>query len=89
MMTYQESKGQIKGFITLLIDTELYPKDGLLHVYWERWEIENGYDEIKCQQLENSIILRSQTVTNIPILYNGSTLTLRFYIVANTNKTEY
>ncbi len=65
MVTYKGPKGKIKGFITSLLDTELYPKDDLLHVYWEQWEIEHGYGEIKCQQLENSMILRSQTVTGI------------------------
>lgn len=65
MVIYQAPKGQIKGFITSLSDNELYTKDELLHVYWERWEIENGYGEIKCQQLENSMMLRSQTITGI------------------------
>jgi hypothetical protein len=65
MVTYKERKGQIKGFITSLLDTELYSKEDLLHVYWERWEIEHGYGEIKSQQLEKSMILRIQTVTGI------------------------
>ena len=65
MVTYKEPKGQIKGFITSLLDNEIYSKDDLLQVYWERWEIESGYGEIKNQQLENSMMLRSQTVAGI------------------------
>ena len=37
MICYQEPKGDIKGFITSLIDPTAYSMGGLLSVYWERW----------------------------------------------------
>ena len=50
----------IKGFLTSLIDPARYPAEDLLKVYWERWEIEQGYGELKSRQLRNEMVLRSQ-----------------------------
>jgi hypothetical protein len=57
---------QRKGFrpdrlITSLHDPEAYPASELVALYHERWEIELGYDEVKCELLEASITLRSQS----------------------------
>ena len=62
---YQQTTGEIKGFITSLIDPINYPLKELLSVYWERWEIEMGYGEIKQKQLLNEVLLRSQTATGV------------------------
>jgi len=65
MVTYKEPKGPIKGFLTSLLDPEKYPTTELLRVYWQRWEIEEGYGEIKTKQLRNEVVLRSQTAKGI------------------------
>ncbi len=59
-ITYDDPKGEIKGFLTSLTDPARYPAEDLLKVYWERWEIEQGYGELKSRQLRNEMVLRSQ-----------------------------
>lgn len=61
MVSYATPKGEIKGFLTSLTDPVKYPAAHLLRVYWERWEIEEGYGELKRRQLQNEHVLRSQT----------------------------
>jgi hypothetical protein len=60
MICYQHPKGEIKGFITSLIDPALYPMETLLSVYWERWEIEQSFGELKNSQLNGEVTLRSR-----------------------------
>ncbi|MDE9496088.1 IS4 family transposase [Xenorhabdus bovienii] len=60
-----EPKGEIKGFITSMECPVTYPLKEILNVYWERWETETGYSELKQRQLNNTAILRSQTRTGI------------------------
>ncbi|WP_157939035.1 transposase, partial [Vibrio splendidus] len=57
---YQEPKGEIKGFITSLTDPSRYSLESLLRIYWQRWEIEEGYGEIKQTQLQSHVTLRSR-----------------------------
>ena len=52
-------KGEIKGFITSCLCPEIYPLEDLLDVYWQRWEIEQSYGELKQYQLSNKPVLRS------------------------------
>ncbi|WP_281647618.1 IS4 family transposase [Parendozoicomonas sp. Alg238-R29] len=40
-----QPNGKIKGFITSLTDPVRYPFSDLVKVYWDRWEIEQGYGE--------------------------------------------
>lgn len=54
-----EPKGEIKGFITSCLCPQAYPLKDLLEVYWHRWEIEQGYGELKQYQLSNKPVLRS------------------------------
>ncbi|CDL86416.1 transposase [Xenorhabdus cabanillasii] len=70
-------KGEIKGFITSCLCPEKYGLKGLLDVYWQRWEIEQGYGELKQYQLASHLILRSlkcegiyQELWGILISYN-------------------
>jgi hypothetical protein len=60
MICYQHPKGEIKGFITSLIDPSLYPMETLLSIYWERWEIEQSFGELKNSQLNGEVTLRSR-----------------------------
>jgi hypothetical protein len=57
---------QRKGFrpqllLTSLTDAEQYPRNELVELYHERWEIELGYDELKTEMLESEECLRSTT----------------------------
>jgi len=51
LITYQKPKGEIQGFITSLIEPEKYPLESILTIYWQRWEIEESYGELKQTQL--------------------------------------
>lgn len=55
----------ILGVLCSLTEAEVYPAQEILDVYFERWEIENSYGEIKHQMLEDSILLRSQSVEGV------------------------
>ncbi|MBH0005019.1 MULTISPECIES: IS4 family transposase [unclassified Pseudoalteromonas] len=57
--------GKIKGLLCSLDDKQAFGAQAILDVYFERWEIENSYGEIKHQMLEDSILLRSQTVDGV------------------------
>lgn len=59
-IAYQQPKGEIKGFVTSLLDPVKYPLDKLLDIYWQRWEIEEGYGELKQTQLQSKVTLRSR-----------------------------
>ncbi|WP_232314348.1 transposase [Grimontia marina] len=52
-------KGEIKGFITSCLCPRRYALKELVEVYWQRWEIGQGYGELKQYQLANKPILRS------------------------------
>lgn len=56
---------QRKGFrpsvlLTSLKDEEKYPRDEVVALYHERWEIELGYDEIKTHMLAREETIRSR-----------------------------
>jgi hypothetical protein len=55
-----------KGFrpstlLTSLTDAKKYPRDEVVGLYHERWEIELGYDELKTHMLEREEAIRSRT----------------------------
>lgn len=55
-----------KGFrsqylLTSLMDRTKYPKDEVIALYHERWEIELGYDELKTEMLEREETIRSKS----------------------------
>jgi hypothetical protein len=54
-IAYQEPKGEIKGFVTSLVDPVKYPLGKLLNIYWQRWEIEEGYGELKQIQQQSNV----------------------------------
>ncbi len=59
-----EQPNHIKGVLTSLTDSQ-YDLQSLLDVYFERWEVENSYGEIKHDMLEDELLLRSQSVEGI------------------------
>ncbi|MDG4868997.1 transposase, partial [Guyparkeria sp. 1SP6A2] len=59
-----EQPTHIKGVLTSLTDSQ-YDLQSLLDVYFERWEIESSYGEIKHDMLEDELLLRSQSVEGI------------------------
>jgi len=59
-----EQPNHIKGVLTSLTDRQ-YDFQSLLDVYFERWEVENSYGEIKHDMLEDELLLRSQSVEGI------------------------
>ena len=64
-IAYQEPEGEIKGFITSLLEPEKYPLESILNIYWQRWEIEEGYGELKQTQLQSKITLRSRFASGV------------------------
>jgi hypothetical protein len=57
---------QIPGFapqylLTSLRDPERFPRDEVIALYHERWELELGYDEIKTDLLKREEAIRSRT----------------------------
>lgn len=51
--------------LTSLLDPKLYPGREIGALYVERWELEQGYDEIKTETLEQEETLRSKTPERI------------------------
>ncbi|MCX2761145.1 transposase, partial [Vibrio sp. 14G-20] len=60
----EQQPNHIQGLLTSLTDRK-YSLKSLLDVYFERWEIENSYGEIKHDMLEDEILLRSQSVEGV------------------------
>jgi hypothetical protein len=59
-----------KGFrpsclLTSLTDAAAYPREEVVRLYHERWEIELGYDEMKTHLLLREEALRSRTPTGV------------------------
>lgn len=59
-----------KGFrpsvlLTSLSDPKNYPRDEVVELYHERWEIELGYDEIKTHMLAREETIRSRTPNSV------------------------
>ncbi|EFN8014517.1 TPA: transposase, partial [Escherichia coli] len=59
-----EQPNHVIGVLTSLTSLE-YGTQSLLDVYFERWEIENSYGEIKHNMLEDEVLLRSQSVEGV------------------------
>lgn len=60
-----ENDKHIKGVLCSLLDTKRYSAKQILDVYFERWEIENSYGEIKHRMLDDAILLRSQLKSGV------------------------
>jgi hypothetical protein len=51
--------------VTSLLDPALYPRDEIVALYHERWELELGYDEVKTEMLEREEAIRSRTSVGV------------------------
>lgn len=58
---YQRRGFQPQTVLTSLLDAKAYPRDEIVTLYHERWELELGYDEIKTDMLARYEALRSKT----------------------------
>jgi hypothetical protein len=58
---YKQKGFRASTLLTSLIDPEMYPRDEVVAMYHERWEIELGYDEIKTHMLAREEAIRSRT----------------------------
>lgn len=86
-------KGEVKGFITSCLCPERYPFEELVKVYWQRWEIERGYGELKQYQLQNKPTLRSKKKDGVyqelwGILTSYNIVRLEMAVMAEQHKVE-
>ena len=51
--------------LTSLVDPLKYPRDEIVALYHERWEIELGYDEVKTELLEREESIRSRSPAGV------------------------
>lgn len=62
---YQRPGFPPQVLLTSMLDSKLFPKNELIELYHERWEIELGYDEVKTDLLERQEAIRSKTPTGV------------------------
>ncbi len=62
---YQRRGFRPSVMLTSLTDAVRYPRDELIALYHERWEIELGYDEIKTHMLAREETIRSRTPASV------------------------
>ena len=60
-VTYRRKGFRSSTLLTSLTDPVKYPRDELVELYHERWEIELGYDELKTHMLAREEAIRSRT----------------------------
>jgi hypothetical protein len=62
---YRARDGSRRWLLTSLTDAERYPAGEIVQLYRERWEIEQGYDEVKTELLEREETIRSKSPPSI------------------------
>ena len=60
-ITYRRKGFRNSTLLTSLTDPVKYPRDEVVELYHERWEIELGYDELKTHMLAREEAIRSRT----------------------------
>lgn len=58
---YQRRGFQPQILLTSLIEAKAYPRDEIVTLYHERWELELGYDELKTDMLARQETIRSKS----------------------------
>lgn len=61
ILHYQRKGFRPQRLITSLVDAERFPRQEIVALYHERWELELAYDEIKTEMLEREESLRSKS----------------------------
>ena len=61
LVEYRRKGFRPQQLLTSLCDSSRYPKQEVIAMYHERWEMELGYDEIKTELLEREETLRSKS----------------------------
>lgn len=61
VVDYQRPGFKPQRLFTSLLDPHAYPAADIIALYHERWELENGYDELKTHTLERLETIRSQS----------------------------
>lgn len=51
--------------LTSLLDPARYPREEIIALYHERWELELGFDEVKTEVLERQEAIRSRTAAGV------------------------
>ena len=51
--------------LTSMLDSEAYPATEIIALYHERWELEQGYDEIKTEMLDREETVRSRNPQSV------------------------
>ena len=64
-ITYKKKGFPERTLLTSLGNAELYPRDEIIALYHERWELELGYDEIKTHLLDRQEAIRSRTPAGV------------------------
>lgn len=64
-ITYQIAGFPERTLLTSLIDPKQYPRNEIIELYHERWELELGYDEIKTHLLDRQEAIRSRTPSGV------------------------
>jgi hypothetical protein len=62
---YQRKGFPLSTLLTSLTDPKEFPRDELVSLYHERWEVEVAYDEIKTHMLAREETIRSRTPTGV------------------------
>lgn len=62
---YKRNGFRASTLLTSLTDAKAYPRDEVVALYHERWEIELGYDEIKTHLLAREETIRSRTPVTV------------------------
>lgn len=62
---YQRRGFEPQVLLTSLVDAKQYPRDEIVALYHERWELELGYDELKTEMLAREEAIRSKTPATV------------------------
>lgn len=60
-VAYQRKGFRPQMLLTSLLDAKKYPAKEIIALYHERWELENGFDEIKTEMLDREETIRSKS----------------------------
>lgn len=65
VIRYERRGFRPQTLLTSLVDAKAYPRDEIVALYHERWELELGYDELKTEMLDREETIRSRTPVGV------------------------